>query len=263
MGDGAIGAIDAADTPISPGAREESSSPGSAREPLSAAPFSRMVRVAGSGACQGTLPAAFWAFEQMRSPSRPPVSVRGSRRRPAAALVLCLALALAGAAGCRKRGPAPPVAEPIDALLARGQAPVEVTVAPQPGITPIPRYPATLRNLSDRPITAVRYTVLFYGADGAQLPDGKQVVGFSNTLRPIPPGGTWSGPFLSPVAGAARAKAVVREVVYLPAAQGAPGTEATREWKNPRHDVEVTALERSGPGSSQAAAPAPPPPGVR
>ncbi len=243
--------------------------PGPAKEPLSAAPFLRVDRDAGSVACQGALPLfVFRRFQNERNGDG--VSSPGGARPswPGTALRAALAVALLHVAGC---GPSPagPSRGParFEELVAAGKAPVAVAVGTVEGKTAIPTYGSFLRNLCDRRVARVIYTVVFFGPDGKPLPGGVQEVGWNRPHDPIPPGRTWRGSFLSGVADAAALGAVVKEVVVLPpepspapssapAAPPAPPSSPSRSaarsaltpppgstvWTNPRHDAEVAAL---------------------
>ncbi len=148
--------------------------------------------------------------------------------------VALLAVLILGLVGCGGDGPTAPAGTPIQELFDAGRCPVEVTGIART-IAPAPTFRATLRNLSDAPVSAVTWTAVFRDAEGAPIGDPTEG-GYADILAPIPAGGSIEGMFIAPDPSAASARVVVKSLVYTkpnPINPSLSGIRAT--WVNPRH----------------------------
>lgn len=139
-----------------------------------------------------------------------------------------------------------PAARPLEVLDAAGLAPVELTAVAVEGFPPLPSYRAKVRNVSDRPVRRVLATVVYLDAAGRPMPGEEHDVSFGSPLEAIDPGVTLESTFLSRVERAPRVRLVVRSITFL---ETVTGTEpGTREWANPRYDVDLAALRGASAG---------------
>jgi len=139
--------------------------------------------------------------------------------------------------GCGEGGPK---GTPIDELIASGKCPVEVT-AFERIVGPMPTFGLRLTNVSDRPIDAVGWTVVYRDADGKPLPDGVMDGGYANALDPIDPDEGVEGAQPA-VDGAVHGTLVIRSVFYVGEMEvGGRMLEFKKEWKNPRYEAELAA----------------------
>jgi hypothetical protein len=122
---------------------------------------------------------------------------------------------------------------PMAELIKGGMAPVEVSGLSR-SIGPVPAFQATLRNLSDKPIQAVKWTAIHSSTDGVPLQGGPSEGGFGE-FGGIKPGAAMKGVFGAPE-GAATVKIVLKEVIYE---EQIKEFKIDKIWRNPRHDSEV------------------------
>jgi hypothetical protein len=133
---------------------------------------------------------------------------------------------------------------PIDQLIREGKAPVEVGNLIR-GISPVaPTFSLSVTNISDRPVSLVNGTVLFYDQDGKALPDSKAESGYSD-LIPIPPGGKIGLSIMTENENAVSGKWIIKEVLYdvkNPLGESFP--DLPKRWTNPNFDADLAAAEK-------------------
>lgn len=151
----------------------------------------------------------------------------------------------------------PPGTTPIRQLIAEKRSPVEVvSFSPDPNPV-VRRFKLVLKNISDKPVKMVRWTQLFFAADGALVDSGRTDGGFAE-LSGIAPGETYEGVMIV-ADSAAKGRIVLRSVTYESLPPGAEDNPSMRlykinfQWKNPDHDATVRALTgdvpRAGAGT--------------
>jgi hypothetical protein len=136
---------------------------------------------------------------------------------------------------------------PIDELIAAGTCPVEV-VSFAPEFSPVmPQFAVTLKNLSDKKVKLINWTVMVFDENGQLLPEGKVDSGYGE-LGGIAPGETIEG-LMPSLEGAVSGKIVIKSVVYESQPPGAEDNQALQRmtiamtWENPSYEAEVAALE--------------------
>lgn len=150
---------------------------------------------------------------------------------------LICAVLVVTAGACRPKAP-PGI--PMAQLLKAGTCPVEVSgVARSMG--PVPAFQLTLRNLSDRKVDSVRWTVLVFKGDGSLVADGRGDGGYGE-FPGIAPDSAVQGMFPAGSDEAATARLVIRDIVYTDKVMD---MEIAKKWTNPNHDAAVKkALEK-------------------
>lgn len=140
----------------------------------------------------------------------------------------------------------PPGTTPIRQLIAEKRSPVEVvSFSPDPNPV-VRRFKVVLKNVSDKPVKMVRWTQLFFAADGALLDSGKRDGGFAE-LSGIAPGESYESVMIV-AESAASGRIVLKSVTYEslpPGAENDPSMKLYKidfQWKNPDHDATVRAL---------------------
>ena len=165
-------------------------------------------------------------------------------------IIVLLILVVAGMPFTQSCGKAenvpPPGTTQIKQLIAEHRAPVEIVSFGVDSNLVVRRFRLTLKNVCDKPVKMVRWTQLFFDADGKLLADGKRDGGIAE-VSAVAPGETYEGVMIVNEK-AAKGRLVVKSVTYesLP-----PGTEDNPTmqmykidfvWKNPDHDATVRAL---------------------
>lgn len=150
---------------------------------------------------------------------------------------LTCAFLLVSAGACRPKAP-PGI--PMAQLLQAGTCPVEVTGVSR-SMGPVPAFQLTLRNLSDRKLDSIRWTVMVFKGDGSLVADGKGEGGYAE-LPGIAPGSSVQGMFPAGSDQASTARIVIRDIVYTDKVMD---MEIAKKWSNKEHDAEVkSALEK-------------------
>lgn len=138
-----------------------------------------------------------------------------------------------------------PAGMPMAQLLKEGKAPVEVSSLGR-SIGPIPAFQASIRNLSDKQVQAVKWTAVFSSSAGAPLKEGPSEGGFAE-FGGIKPGETLQGAFAAPGDSAA-VKFILKEVIYEDKVKE---FKIDKIWKNPRHNAEVQLAEGASAGKTK------------
>lgn len=123
---------------------------------------------------------------------------------------------------------------PMAQLLQAGTCPVEVSGLSR-SIGPVPAFQVTLRNLSDRKVDSIRWTVLVFKGDGSLVDGGKGEGGYGE-YPGIAPGSAVQGMFPAGSDAAATARLVIRDIVYTDKVMD---MEIAKKWSNANHDAEV------------------------
>ncbi len=130
---------------------------------------------------------------------------------------------------------------PIGELLRAGKAPIEVGKLIR-GMSPVaPTFTVTLANISDRPVSLVKGTVVFFDANGKCLPNSITESGYTD-LTPIAPGDSIQLSIMTDVEEAVSGKWVIKEVIYNkknPLGKEFP--DLPYRWTNPNFDSELAA----------------------
>jgi len=145
---------------------------------------------------------------------------------------LTCTILIVSASACRPKAP-PGI--PIAQLLQAGTCPVEVSGVSR-SIGPVPSFQLTLRNLSDRKVDSVRWTVLVFKSDGTLMADGKGEGGYGE-FPGIAPDSSVRGMFQAGSDEAATARLVIRDIVYTDKVMD---MEIAKKWTNKNHDAEVS-----------------------
>lgn len=150
---------------------------------------------------------------------------------------LTCAVLVVSAGACRPKAP-PGI--PMAQLLQAGTCPVEVSGVSR-SMGPVPAFQMTLRNLSDRKVDSVHWTVLIFKGDGTLVADGTGEGGYGE-YPGIAPDGAIRGMFPAGSDEAATARLVIRDIVYTDKVMD---MEIAKKWTNKNHDAEVKkALEK-------------------
>lgn len=145
----------------------------------------------------------------------------------------------------------PPGTTPIRELISQNRSPVEIVSFRPDGNLVVRRFKLVLKNVSDKPVRMVRWTQLFFAADGALVTSSQRQGGFAE-LTGIAPGETYEGVMLVDES-AARGSIVIQSVTYEstpPGAENNPSMQLYKinyQWKNPEHDATVRALTSDVP----------------
>ncbi len=145
----------------------------------------------------------------------------------------CAALVVSASA-CRPKAPA---GVPMAQLLQAGTCPVEVSGVSR-SIGPVPTFQLTLRNLSDRKVDSVRWTVMAFKGDGTLVPGSKGEGGYAE-YPGIAPDSSVHGMIQAGSDDAVTARLVVRDIVYTDKVMD---MEIAKKWTNKNHDAEVSKL---------------------
>jgi hypothetical protein len=156
------------------------------------------------------------------------------------------ALVLAGLfAACGKGGDGGPKAAattPIDDLIKAGKPPVIVGNLFR-GISPIaPTFTVSVTNVSGSPVSIIQGVVLFFGENGAFLPDSKKDMGYGE-LSPIKPGEKIELSTMTQDQKATSGRWIIKEVVYEKPSPLKNMGSIMMKWTNPNFDAEVAAAE--------------------
>lgn len=160
--------------------------------------------------------------------------------------LLFAALVLAGLfAACGKGGDGGPktaATTPIDDLIKAGKPPVVVGNLFR-GISPIaPTFTISVTNVSGSPISLIQGVVMFFGENGAFLPDSKKDMGYGE-LSPIKPGGKIELSTMTQDEKAISGRWIIKEVVYEKPSPLKNMGSIMMKWMNPNFDAEVAAAE--------------------
>ena len=150
---------------------------------------------------------------------------------------LACAVLVVSAGACR---PKAPPGTPMAQLLQAGTCPVEVSGVSR-SMGPVPTFRLTLRNLSDRKVDSVRWTVMAFKVDGTLVAGSKGEGGYAE-YPGIAPDSSVNGMIQAGSDDAATARFVIRDIVYTDKVMD---MEIAKKWTNPNHDAAVKkALEK-------------------
>jgi hypothetical protein len=135
--------------------------------------------------------------------------------------------------GCERGEKAPEGTKAMTQLIQAGQSPVEIGT-PQRSIGPVPAFNMSLRNISDKNIDIITWTVVLRKADGSLFGEPSES-GFSEAGG-LKPGESMTGAFPAGSSDAAKATVVIKEVTYTDKIKE---YEINKVWKNPKYEAEL------------------------
>jgi hypothetical protein len=131
---------------------------------------------------------------------------------------------------------------PIADLIKAGKAPVVVGNLFR-GMNPVaPTFTVSVTNVSDCPVSMIQGAVLFFGENGAFLPDSRKDMGYGE-LSPIKPGEKIELQTMTDNEKAISGKWIIREVVYEKPSPIKNMGSIMMKWTNPSFDAEIAAAE--------------------
>jgi hypothetical protein len=151
-----------------------------------------------------------------------------------------LSLLLALTVSCKNEGAGD--TKKIEDLIASGESPVEVGSVFRVMNPAMPMFQVSLKNVSDKPVAAVKWTAVYRDKDGALLADARAEGGYGDALNLIKPGQGVSGTFRAGSESAVSAKLVIRDVVYMKQNPlGEKFGHLPYKWENPNYQAALDA----------------------
>ena len=131
---------------------------------------------------------------------------------------------------------------PIADLIKAGKPPVVVSGLFR-GMSPVaPTFTVSVTNVSDCPVSMIQGAVLFFGENGAFLPDSRKDMGYGE-LSPIKPGEKIELSTMTDNEKAISGKWIIREVVYEKPSPIKNMGSIMMKWTNAGFDAEIAAAE--------------------
>jgi|GEM_PF-4507655 len=102
-----------------------------------------------------------------------------------------------------------------------------------------------IENITNTPVSAIEWTMLFLGSDNKILEDGVQDSGYGDSVEPIPPGETISVETLAQDENISTVKVVIKSVIYdTKNPLGEEMGTLPMIWKNPNYDKELAKAKK-------------------